>query len=105
MRSKNLLEEKEPEERLADLRKPKPFSYQYKILTVKENKGCNYNYSRSVNKNKFHEVRGFYRNYKSGKRVWVNSFSRGDKTLGVIEKEYKIKLTKKENELKGEKNG
>ena len=79
----------EPQERLADLRNKKPIAYQYKVLHI--GKSSNYNnfiYNRSVNKNRFHDVRGFYRHYKSGKKVWIKNHTRGTKELGVIEKDF-----------------
>ena len=79
----------EPEERLADLRNKKPIAYQYKVLHIgKSSNDNNFIYNRSVNKNRFHDVRGFYRHYKSGKKVWIKNHTRGTKELGVIEKDY-----------------
>jgi len=79
----------EPEERLADLRNKKPTAYQYKVLDIGNvSNSTNYVYNRSVNKNRFHDVRGFYRHYKSGKKVWIKNHTRGTKELGVIEKDY-----------------
>ena len=37
-----------------------------------------------------HEVRGHFRNYKSGKRVWIPNHKRGDESLGVITKDYLV---------------
>lgn len=37
-----------------------------------------------------HEVRGHFRNYKSGKRVWIPNHKRGDESLGVITKDYVV---------------
>jgi hypothetical protein len=37
-----------------------------------------------------HEVRGHFRNYKSGKRVWISNHKRGDESLGVITKDYVV---------------
>lgn len=37
-----------------------------------------------------HDVRGHFRNYKSGKRVWVRNHSRGDEALGIVTKDYVI---------------
>ena len=79
----------EPEERLANLRNKKPTAYQYKVLDIGNvSNSTNYVYNRSVNKNRFHDVRGFYRHYKSGKKVWIKNHTRGTKELGVIEKDY-----------------
>lgn len=43
-------------------------------------------------KKRLHQVRGFYRHYKSGKVVWVKPHWRGDKKLGVIRKDYEMIL-------------
>lgn len=37
-----------------------------------------------------HEVRGHFRNYKSGKRVWIPNHKRGDESLGIITKDYVV---------------
>ena len=42
-------------------------------------------------KHRLHPVRGFWRQYKSGKRVWVRPHWRGDKELGVITHDYEVK--------------
>ena len=38
-----------------------------------------------------HQVRGYWRTYKSGKRGWVKDCSRGDASKGVVFKDYQIK--------------
>lgn len=89
----------EPEERLANLRNKKPTAYQYKVLNIGNvSNSTNYVYNRSVNKNKFHTVRGFERQYKSGKIVWIKNHTRGDKKLGVVEKDYIVSKFKKTDE-------
>ena len=87
------------EERLANLRNKKPLAYQYKVLDIGNvSNSTNYKYNRSVNKNKFHTVRGFERQYKSGKIVWIKNHTRGDKNLGVVEKDYIVSKFKKTDE-------
>ena len=74
----------------ANMRNPDntPF-YTYKVVHLKEEQiHSPFKYEKSVNTNRYHEVIGFWRNYKSGKRVWVNPHFRGDKTKGIIEKDY-----------------
>jgi len=41
---------------------------------------------------RLHEVRGFFRHYKTGKVVYVKSHWRGDETLGVVKKDYEVTL-------------
>ena len=64
-----------------------PF-YTYRIVDLNKKILTTTRYERSVNTNKYHEVIGFWRNYKSGKRVWINSQWRGDISRGIIEKDY-----------------
>ena len=64
-----------------------PF-YSYRIVDLNKKILTTTRYERSVNTNKYHEVIGFWRNYKSGKRVWINSQWRGDISRGIIEKDY-----------------
>lgn len=40
-----------------------------------------------------HQVRGYWRNYKSGKRGWVNECWKGDASKGSVFKDYKLKET------------
>lgn len=46
--------------------------------------------SRPHGSPRLHAVRGFWRQYKSGKRVWVHPHWRGDKDKGVVTKDYSI---------------
>jgi hypothetical protein len=62
--------------------------YNYRIINLNKQNLTSTRYERSVNTNKWHMVRGFTRHYKSGKQVWIHSHSRGDKSKGVIEKDY-----------------
>ena len=64
-----------------------PF-YTYRIVNLNKKNLTSTRYERSVNTNKWHMVRGCTRHYKSGKQVWIHSHSRGDKSKGVIEKDY-----------------
>ncbi len=47
---------------------------------------------------RMHQVRGFYRHYKSGKVSWVKPHWRGDETLGVVKKDYEVMLHDEELE-------
>ena len=40
---------------------------------------------------RWHERRGHWRTMKSGKKVWVKNCEVGDKTLGAVFHDYKIK--------------
>lgn len=41
---------------------------------------------------RLHQVRGFYRHYKSGKVVWVKPHWRGNKELGVVRHDYEMTM-------------
>lgn len=41
---------------------------------------------------RLHQVRGFWRHYKSGKQVWVRPHWRGDEHLGVVKKDFEVTL-------------
>ena len=41
---------------------------------------------------RLHQVRGFFRHYKSGKVSWVRPHWRGDENLGVVKKDYELTL-------------
>ena len=41
---------------------------------------------------RLHQVRGFFRHYKSGKVSWVKAHWRGDEALGVVKKDYEMTL-------------
>ncbi len=43
--------------------------------------------------NRYHMARGHYRHYKSGKVVWVKEHYKGDKSKGVINKDYMLTAT------------
>lgn len=49
-------------------------------------------YARTGIKKRFHSVRGHERKYKTGKTIFIDSHNRGDKSIGIVHKEYKIKL-------------
>lgn len=40
--------------------------------------------------NRYHMARGHYRHYKSGKVVWVKEHYKGDKSKGIINKDYML---------------
>lgn len=46
---------------------------------------------------RMHQVRGFFRHYKSGKVSWVRPHWRGDETLGVVKKDYELTLHEEEH--------
>ena len=62
--------------------------YEYKIVSLSKEILTSTRYVRSVNTNKRHKVRGFTREYKSGKKVWIDSHFRGDINKGFIDKDY-----------------
>lgn len=39
---------------------------------------------------RFHPVRGHYRDIASGERIWISPHNRGDKSLGIITRGYKL---------------
>ena len=41
---------------------------------------------------RLHQVRGFFRHYKTGKVSWVRAHWRGDEALGVVKKDYELTL-------------
>ncbi len=45
---------------------------------------------------RMHQVRGFFRHYKSGKVSWVRPHWRGDELLGVVKKDYELTLHEEE---------
>lgn len=45
---------------------------------------------------RMHQVRGFFRHYKSGKVSWVKPHWRGDESLGVVKKDYELTLHEEE---------
>lgn len=45
-------------------------------------------------KKRLHQVRGFWRHYKSGKTVWVKPHWRGDEKLGVVKNDYELTLNR-----------
>ena len=68
--------------------------YEFKTLTINPNivnKYTNTSINTKHHENRFHSVRGHLRTYKTGKKVWIKNYNRGNEELGIIEKEYKIK--------------
>jgi len=45
---------------------------------------------------RMHQVRGFFRHYRSGKVSWVKPHWRGDEALGVVKKDYELTLHEEE---------
>ena len=68
--------------------------YDHKTLIIDTDKhpDKSYEYIRrqSLNKNRYHSVRGHWRHYKNGKKTWITNYGRGDKEMGIITKDYKI---------------
>lgn len=74
--------------------KNKPLFFDYKILVIDTDKKAA-NTSSSISsgnhaKKAFHIRRGHIRRLPN-KNIWVNSCTVGDKNIGVVEKEYKVK--------------
>ena len=69
------------------------FFHQFKTLTIDPNVKNINDYKQRLephHNNRYHSVRGHWRYYKTGKKVWIENYSRGDESLGIIEKEYKV---------------
>jgi len=47
---------------------------------------------------RMHQVRGFFRHYRSGKVSWVKPHWRGDEALGVVKKDYELTLHEEEQD-------
>ena len=43
-------------------------------------------------KKRMHQVRGFWRHYKTGKEVWVKPHWRGDEKLGVVKRDFELTM-------------
>lgn len=43
-------------------------------------------------KKRLHQVRGFFRHYKSGKTSWVKPHWRGDEKLGVVQRDFELTM-------------
>jgi hypothetical protein len=67
--------------------------YEHITLDINiNNKNYTNNGDGSQNKKRLHGVRGHLRQLQNGKIVWVNPYKRGDASLGVITKDYKLDL-------------
>lgn len=68
-------------------------TWEHKIITIKPNvlkdMGCN---KKDCNGKRLHDVRGHFRRYSNGKISWIKSHKRGDASLGIITKDYKLNL-------------
>jgi hypothetical protein len=71
-------------------------NFEHKTLDIRlgnknqQNISCN----KKHNKKKMHGVRGHLRQLQNGKIVWVSPYKRGDSSLGVITKDYTLKVGK-----------
>jgi hypothetical protein len=66
---------------------------EYKTLTIDVNKGTTGLLDRTGGEGpskRLHDVRGHWRTYRSGTRVWIRSHQRGDESLGIVQKEYSL---------------
>lgn len=69
--------------------------YEHITLDINlNNKNYTNNGDGSQSKKRLHGVRGHLRQLQNGKIVWVNSYKRGDASLGVITKDYKLDFKK-----------
>jgi hypothetical protein len=67
--------------------------YEHITLDINvNNKNYTSNGDGSQSKKRLHGVRGHLRQLQNGKIVWVNPYKRGDASLGVITKDYKLDL-------------
>jgi len=66
--------------------------YEHITLDINTNKKKHSNSTNKneTNKKRFHNVRGHLRQLQNGKIVWVNPYDRGDASLGIITKDYKL---------------
>lgn len=66
-------------------------SWEHKIITIKPKilKDMGYDNKDSSGK-RLHDVRGHFRHYSNGKISWINPHKRGDASLGIITKDYKL---------------
>ena len=69
--------------------------YEHITLDINlNNKNYTNNGDGSQSKKRLHGVRGHLRQLQNGKIFWVNSYKRGDASLGVITKDYKLDFKK-----------
>ena len=67
--------------------------YEHITLDININNKNYTNYGDgSQSKKRLHGVRGHLRQLQNGKIIWVNPYKRGDASLGVITKDYKLDL-------------
>ena len=66
---------------------------EYKTLTIDVTKGTTGLLDQTGGEGpskRLHDVRGHWRTYRSGKRVWIRAHLRGDESLGIVQKEYSL---------------
>lgn len=70
---------------------------EYKTLTIDVTKGTAGLLDQTGGEGpskRLHDVRGHWRTYRSGNRVWIRSHQRGDESLGIVQKEYSLTSSK-----------
>ena len=65
-------------------------AHKYQRISLAPKKVCGSGVARDYQPRRKHEVRGHWRKYKSGAQVWVPAHSRGNASLGTVEKTYII---------------
>lgn len=66
-------------------------SWEHKIISIKPNVLNDMGYNKKdKNGKRLHDVRGHFRRYSNGKISWIKSHKRGDASLGIITKDYKL---------------
>lgn len=68
-------------------------SWEHKVITIKPNFLRDMGYdNKDRNGKRLHDVRGHFRHYCNGKVAWISPHKRGNASLGVITKDYKLDL-------------
>jgi len=68
-------------------------SWEHKVITIKPNFLRDMGYdTKDKNGKRLHDVRGHFRHYCNGKVSWISPHKRGNASLGVITKDYKLDL-------------
>ena len=68
-------------------------SWEHKVITIKPNFLRDMGYdNKDRNGKRLHDVRGHFRHYCNGKVAWISPHKRGNESLGVITKDYKLDL-------------
>lgn len=75
------------------VRQGKAPTYDWKTVVIEPTKPRSADQGGTHASPRWHERRGHWRNMKSGKKVWVKNCEVGNKALGAVFKDYKIKET------------